>query len=310
MGQLVDGVWHEKWTIPRSASGSFQRNDAAFRATIGPDSPHAPEAGRYHLYLAHACPWCHRVAIVRKLKGLESVIPVSYVHPLMLEGGWRFEADGVHHDHQFGASFMHEIYTRADPSHTGRVTVPVLWDTERATIVNNESSELIRMFDAFDHLAEHPAATLYPEAHRAEIDALNEEVYHHVNNGVYKCGFAGTQASYEAAFAELFRVLDSLEARLEGRDTLVGDQLTEADVRLWVTLIRFDAVYVGHFKCNLRRIADYPNLSRYVRALWQVPAFRETTRHDEIKNHYYASHRSINPTGIVPAGPALDLEIP
>ncbi len=307
MGHLDQGTWTDAAHWPKDASGRFQRNKAAFRDTIEPEGRFAPEADRYQLYLAHACPWCHRVAIVHALQGLSAVLPVSFVHPLMREGGWRFTEDG-YADPVYGASFAHELYTRARPDHSGRVTVPILWDRRTEHIVNNESSEIIRMLGAFAPLAGTPAVDLYPAPLRTEIDAVNAEVYGSVNNGVYRCGFAGTQAAYDEAVQELFEALDRLEARLEGRTHLVGEQLTEADVRLWVTLIRFDAVYVGHFRCNLRRIADYPNLSRYMRRLYRVPAFTQTTHIDEIKLHYYGSHSSLNPSGIVPRGPVLHLE--
>lgn len=307
MGYLDQGQWTDEERWPKDADGRFQRNTAAFRDWIEPGGRFAPEAGRYHLYLAHACPWCHRTAIVHALKGLADVVSVSFVHPLMREGGWRF--DGARYvDPIHGADFAHQLYTRARPDHSGRVTVPVLWDRETDTIVNNESSEIIRMLHALDPLAGDPELDLYPEPLRAEIDALNAVVYEAVNNGVYRCGFAGTQAAYAEAFEALFATLDELEARLEDRRFLVGDRLTEADVRLWVTLIRFDAVYVGHFKCNLRRVADYPSLSRYVRSLYRLPAFAGTTHIEEIKLHYYGSHRSLNPSGIVPVGPELNLE--
>ena len=291
MGYLERGEWHAQDEFPKDERGRFTRNDAAFRGWIPELEP-----GRYHLVLAHACPWCHRVAIARQLAGLQDAVSVSYVHPLMLDEGWQFTES--HPDTGIGARFAREYYVRADPDHTGRVTVPILWDRHRATIVNNESSDILRMF----------CPDLYPSGLRSQIDEINALVYPQVNNGVYRCGFAGTQEAYEEAFAELFSALDTLEARLTGERWLVGDQLTEADVRLWVTLVRFDPVYVGHFKCNLRRIADLPALRAYVQRLYALPAFRDTTRIDEIKQHYYGSHRSLNPRGIVPVGPELFFE--
>jgi len=309
VGYLDLGTWVTREQLPKDTQGRFARNKAAFRSFVTRDgsSGFRVEAGRYHLVLAHACPWCHRVAIVRALKGLQDVISVSFAHPLMRENGWAFTE--THPDPLFSARFAHQLYTRAAPGHSGRVTVPILWDRQTATIVNNESSELIRMLTStFDELSSAPGLDLYPEALRAEIDAVNDLVYDSVNNGVYKCGFAGTQPAYNEAVRALFTALDTLEARLRDQTYLVGDQLTEADIRLWVTLVRFDLVYVGHFKCNLRRIADYPALSRYLRRLYAMDAFRTTTQLDEIKLHYYASHRSVNPSGIVPIGPELMLE--
>ena len=306
MGQLIDGRWTTDRPPVDGPEGKFIRADASFRSHIG-TADHPAEVGRYHLYLAHACPWCHRTAIVRQLEGLNDAITVSFVDPLMLEDGWTLPegADPLH-----GANTIHALYTLADPTYSGRATVPLLWDKVSDTLVSNESSEIIRMFDtAFDPVLERPAIALYPEAGRPEIDAWNERIYHTVNNGVYRAGFAGTQAAYEEAFGELFDTLDALEAHLAGgRSYLVGETLTEADVRLWVTLVRFDVVYFGHFKCNLRRIADYEHLSRYMRRLFRIPAFGGTTQFAEIKQHYYASHRSLNPKGIVPLGPELDLE--
>jgi len=306
MGQLVDGDWVDgNVATPRDTDGRFIRQQARFRRWICGDgsTPFPPEPGRYHLYLASACPWCHRVDIARSLKGLEAVISRSYVHPLMLEGGWRF-AEG-YEDPLYGLDYAHQLYQRADPAYTGRVTVPVLWDRATDQPVSNESSEILRMLDmAFGELAD-DRWSLYPEALRPGIDRWNERIYGAVNNGVYRCGFAGSQEAYEEAFSELFATLDALEAHLEGRTWLVGDQLTEADLRLFVTLVRFDAVYVGHFKCNLRRIADMPRLEGLLERVLAVPGVAETVHMEEIKQHYYGSHRSLNPRGIVPAGPAL-----
>ena len=315
MGLLIDGKWHDQWYDTKSTNGAFVRKDAQFRNWITADGAPGPsgeggfkaEAGRYHLYVSLACPWAHRTLIFRALKALEPLIGVSAVHPLMLDKGWTFDTGfaGSTGDILLGKTLMHEVYTEAAPTYTGRVTVPVLWDRQRKTIVSNESSEIIRMFNsAFDQCG---AATgdYYPEALRGEIDALNSVIYETVNNGVYRCGFATTQNAYEDAFAKLFDTLDMLEARLTDRDYLVGGQLTEADWRLFTTLIRFDAVYVGHFKCNRKRIADYPNLSAYLRKLHNVPGVAQTVNMPQIKTHYYASHASINPTGIVPVGPEL-----
>ena len=316
MGRLIDGKWSDEWYETKSTGGRFERKESSFRDAVRADgsTPFAPEAGRYHLYVSLACPWAHRTLIGRKLKGLDDAVSVSVVHPLMGEGGWSFgnpdATPSVGGDTVLGKQYLHEVYTAADPHYTGRVTVPVLWDRERATIVNNESSEILRMLNAeFDAIA-NASVDLYPEALRAEIDEVNAFVYPNVNNGVYRCGFATTQAAYEEAFAQLFSALDELDARLGERRTLVGDCITEADWRLFTTLVRFDAVYVGHFKCNFRRIADYPNLSGYLRELYQVPGVAETVNFEHIKRHYYESHDTINPTGVVPVGPALDLERP
>jgi putative glutathione S-transferase len=316
VGRLIDGKWSDEWYDTKSNDGRFVRKESAFREWIRADgsTAYAPEAGRYHLYVSLACPWAHRTLIGRRLKGLEDAISVSVVHPLMAEKGWAFgnpdDTPGVTGDAVLGKQFLHEIYTAADARYTGRVTVPVLWDRERATIVSNESSEILRMLNAeFIALAD-ASVDLYPESLRAEIDEINAFVYPKVNNGVYRCGFATTQAAYEEAFAQLFEALGELDARLAGRRYLVGDRLTEADWRLFTTLVRFDAVYVGHFKCNLRRIADYPKLSGYLRELYQVPGVAETVDFEHIKRHYYASHDTINPTGVVPLGPELDLDRP
>ncbi len=269
------------------------------------------EAGRYHLYVSLACPWAHRTLIFRKLKGLESMISVSMVHWIMREKGWTFEdGPGVVPDPIHGARFLHEVYTAAKRDYTGRVTVPVLWDKTRGTIVSNESSEIIRMLNsAFDRIGATPG-DYYPAELREEIDALNVRIYDTVNNGVYKAGFATTQGAYEEAVMPLFESLDWLDERLATRRFLLGSRQTEADWRLFTTLVRFDPVYVGHFKCNLRRIADYPNLSGYLRDLYQTPGVAGTVNMQHIKGHYYESHLGINPTGIVPKGPVLDLDAP
>lgn len=319
MGLLVGGIWQDQWYDTKTTGGRFIRKDAAFRNWVTPDGSPGPtgagrfaaQPGRYHLYVSLACPWAHRTLIVRKLKGLEATIGISVVHWRMLEHGWTFETGpGVIPDPIHGARYLHQVYTAAKPDYTGRVTVPVLWDKATSTIVNNESSEIIRMLNtAFDEIGAKPG-DYYPEDLRPEIDALNARIYDTVNNGVYKAGFATTQHAYEEAVRPLFDTLDFLDERLSSRRYLCGDRLTEADIRLFTTLVRFDPVYVGHFKCNLRRIADYPNLSGYLRDLYQLPGVAETVNMAHIKGHYYESHRTINPTGIVPLGPVLDLDAP
>lgn len=288
--------------------GAFRRQASRFREQVTADgsSGFPAEPGRYHLYVSLACPWAHRTIVVRALKQLEDVVGLTVVDPLRDERGWAFtEPDPVN-----GFGFLREAYLASDPGYRDRVTVPVLWDTQRGVIVNNESSEIIRMLNAaFDAWGD-ASLDLYPEALRAEIDALNETVYRTVNNGVYRAGFATTQEAYEQAVRALFATLDELEDRLEGQRYLLGDTQTEADWRLFTTLIRFDAVYHGHFKCNLRRLVDYPRLWAYVRDLYRQPGVAATVDFDHIKRHYYVTHRSINPTGVVPIGPALDLEEP
>jgi len=321
MGVLIDGVWHDQWYDTKSHQGRFVRRDSAFRNWVTPDGSPGPtgeggfgaEPGRYHLYVSLACPWAHRTLIFRKLKRLEQVISVSVVDPFMGENGWCFAAPdgaitpGSTPDHLYGSKCLHQLYTRANPKYSGNVTVPVLWDKNRQTIVNNESSEIIRMLNsAFNELAD-ASVDFYPTELRAEIDQINAIVYPNVNNGVYRCGFATTQDAYEEAFDVLFKTLDELENRLAQSRYLVRNRLTEADWRLFTTLVRFDAVYNGHFKCNLRRIIDYPNLSNYLRDLYQVPAVADTVNLFQIKRHYYTSHGTINPTRIVPKGPATDL---
>ena len=318
MGKLVEGAWHDVWYDTKSTGGKFVRTNATFRNWITPDGTDAPsgrafkaEAGRYHLYVSYACPWAHRTLIFRKLKGLEDMIGLSVVDHFMGGQGWTFhEGDGVIPDPVMDAEFLHQLYTAADPTFTGRVTVPVLWDKKEKTIVSNESSEIIRIFNsAFDHLGAKPG-DFYPEALRDEIDEVNERVYHTLNNGVYKCGFATRQEAYEEAFVALFDTLDWLEARLAKRRYVAGDVVTEADWRWFTTLVRFDPVYYGHFKTNLRRIADYPNLWAYTRELYQVPGVKSTVNMHHIKHHYYGSHETINPTRIVPMGPVIDFEAP
>ena len=323
MGKLVDGVWHDVWYDTKSTRGHFERAASQFRNWITPDGAPGPtgeggfaaEAGRYPLYVSLACPWARRTLIFRKLKKLEDLIPVSVVDPVMLSNGWEFKGpgegvDGGTVDPLFGAETLWQVYLKADPHYSGRVTVPVLWDRKENRMVSNESAEIIRMFNsAFDGITGSRDDS-YPASLRAEIDALNETIYDTVNNGVYKAGFATTQEAYEKNVWTLFETLDALEERLAGRRYLTGDSITEADWRLFTTLVRFDAVYVGHFKCNIRRIADYPNLSGYLRDLYQVPGVAETVNLDHIKTHYYRSHLTINPTGIVPAGPELDFAAP
>lgn len=312
MGLLIEGQWHDQWYETTSTGGRFVRQEAQFRHWITADAGQfIAEPGRYHLYVSYACPWAHRTLIFRTLKGLESLISVSVVNWFMGEQGWTFApAAGVIPDPMYQAQYLHEIYTRAEAHYTGRVTVPVLWDQHTQTIVNNESSEIIRIFNqAFDHLGAKPG-DYYPVALRPEIDAINERIYHTLNNGVYRCGFATTQAAYDEAIQPLFATLDWLEAHLTSHRYLLGEKLTEADWRLFTTLVRFDPVYVGHFKCNLRRIVDYPHLWAYVRELYQMPGIAETVNMLHIKGHYYQSHPTINPTRIVPAGPVIDFTVP
>lgn len=316
MGLLQEGKWVDRWYDTKSTGGRFVRKASAFRSWVtadgspGPsgDGGFAAEAGRYHLYVSLACPWAHRTLIFRKLKGLEEMISLSVVHWHMADKGWTFEdGDGVVQDPHNNAAFLHQVYTAADSTYSGRVTVPALWDTKSRTIVSNESSEIIRMFNsAFDEVGATPG-DFYPEEKRDEIDALNDRIYTCVNNGVYKTGFATTQSAYEEALGPLFETLDWLDERLAGSRCLTGDDLTEADWRLFTTLIRFDPVYVGHFKCNIRRIADYEHLSRYLSDLYRVPGVAETVNMEHIKKHYYVSHRTINPSGVVPVGPVLSL---
>lgn len=314
MGLLVNGQWQDQWYDTDANDGQFVRESAGFRSRIEADPAAAfpAQAGRYHLYVSLACPWAHRALILRRLKGLESVIGLSVVDPFMGEWGWSFsDAPGAIPDSLYGLDHLYELYQKAAPDYTGRVTTPTLWDRHHETIVCNESADIVRILNHdFDALAEHPGRDYYPEALQAEIDAVNERVYHGVNNGVYKAGFATTQHAYEAGYAEVFETLDWLDNRLAGQRYLVGDQITEADWRLFVTLVRFDAVYYSHFKCNARRIADYPHLSGYLRELYQVEGIADTVNMDHIKQHYYRSHPMVNPTRIVPVGPALDFESP
>lgn len=327
MGLLQEGKWVDKWYDTKSTGGKFKRQDAGFRNWVTADGSAGPsgeggfkaEAGRYHLYVSHACPWANRTMIFRNLKGLGDAIDVSVVDWFMGDHGWEFRTDNDDRpdlasdttevgDRLFGSDYMHQIYTRAKSDYSGRVTVPVLWDKDTGTIVSNESSEIIRMFNAFGDLSSGP--DFWPEDLHETIAPINERVYDTVNNGVYKCGFATTQAAYEEAFNPLFESLDWLEGLLGERRYLAGDRLTEADWRLFTTLVRFDPVYVGHFKCNRQRIRDYPNLWNYTLELYQHPGVAETIHLDHIKNHYYSSHETINPTRIVPVGPAIDYTQP
>ena len=319
MGLLVDGVWQDEQHIVRTANGRFVRPTTRFRNWVtqdgGPgatgEGGFAAARGRYHLYVALPCPWAHRTVIMRVLKGLEDVVSMSVLEPLYGPHGWRFgTSPGTVPDSVNGASELAEIYLRADPRYTGRVSVPALWDKERRTIVNNESAEIIRMLNGAFGRFTNVRTDYYPPALREEIDRVNALVYENVNNGVYRAGFATSQEAYEEAFRAVFRVLDELERRLARQRYLVGSDITEADWRLFTTLVRFDAVYYSHFKCNLRRIIDYPNLSNYLRDLYQQGGVAATVNMDHIKRHYYGSQRHVNPTGIVPLGPQLDFLAP
>ncbi|MEY3306530.1 MAG: hypothetical protein RLZZ413_568 [Pseudomonadota bacterium] len=320
MGQLLNGRWERAWYDTASTGGAFKRTTAGFRNWVTADGSAGPtgtggyaaESGRYHLYVSHACPWAHRTLIFRALKGLKPHIGLSVVHPDMLDEGWTFATDfpGTTGDTLFDLPFLRDLYTRAAPDVSGRVTVPVLWDRRLNTIVSNESSEIIRMFNsAFDGLTG-DSRDYWPVPLRAEIEVLNARIYDEVNNGVYKAGFATTQAAYDAAVGPLFAALDWLETRLANRRWLLGDALTEADWRLFTTLVRFDSVYHLHFKCNRRRIVDYPNLWAYTRALYQTPGVADTVRMDHIVRHYHYSHDTINPYRIIPINPVLDFMAP
>ena len=315
MGLLVDGQWVDQWYDTKKTGGRFVRTEAQFRNWITADGSAGPtgqagykaEADRYHLYVSLACPWASRTLMIRTLKGLEDMISISVVHPLMLEHGWTFEeGEGVIGDPIFHARYLHEVYTAVKPDYTGRVTVPVLFDKKTKTIVNNESSEIIRMLNtAFDDLGAKPG-NYVPDQWLEEIDTVNDFVYHRINNGVYKAGFATKQEVYEEEVTSLFAALDQMEERLAGQDYLVGNRLTEADIRLFTTLVRFDAVYFGHFKCNLKPLTAYPKLWAYTKRIYQLPGMAQTVNFDHIKRHYYGSHKTINPTGVIPAGPTLD----
>ena len=311
MGMLVRGEWKDVWYDTASTGGAFERKASAFREAVreGPGARFAPAAGRYHLYVSYACPWASRALVVRALKGLEGAIGVTTVDAFMGENGWTFSPENP--DPLYGLRYLYELYTKADPDYTGRVTVPVLWDTVEQTIVNNESSEIIRQLNgAFNGFDTRPDLDLYPEPLRPEIDRWNDRIYPAVNNGVYRAGFATTQAAYDEGVRALFAALDELESHLGSNRYLVGDRPTEADWRLFTTLVRFDWVYHGHFKCNVRRLVDYPNLFGYTRDLYQQPGVAPTVSERHIKEHYYRSHPTINPTRIVPAGPVVDFSTP
>ncbi|HFI0071379.1 TPA: glutathione S-transferase family protein [Streptococcus suis] len=318
MGLLVEGKWVDKWYDTKSTGGKFVRTVTQFRNWITPDGQAGPtghggfkaESGRYHLYISLACPWASRTLIMRKLKGLEDHISLSIVHPLMLENGWTFsDGPGVIKDPLFNSDYLYQVYLKADPNYSGRVTVPVLWDKQTNTIVNNESAEIMRMFNtAFNNITGN-YDDYYPEHLRSEIDTMNDFVYPNINNGVYKAGFSTNQAVYEKEVTKLFAALDKLEEQLANQQFLVGNQLTEADIRLFTTLVRFDAVYFGHFKCNIKALVDYPNLWDYTKRLYNHAGIAKTVDFDHIKQHYYGSHKTINPTGIVPVGPDLDWKL-
>ncbi|MFZ1874395.1 MAG: glutathione S-transferase family protein [Chania sp.] len=320
MGQLVDGVWQDTWYDTTATGGRFKRSTAQFRNWVtagGQAGAHGnggfkAEADRYQLYVSLACPWAHRTLLMRKLKGLEQIIPVSVVHPLMLENGWTFGEDfpATTGDALYHADFLYQIYLRADPHYSGRVTVPVLWDKQQQTIVSNESADIIRMFNSeFDAIGAR-AGDYYPAELRAQIDELNGWIYDSVNNGVYKAGFATRQEAYDEAVHGVFAALERLERILEQHRYLTGNRLTEADLRLWTTLIRFDPVYVTHFKCDQRRISDYPNLYGFLRDIYQIPGMADTVNMAHIRHHYYRSHATLNPHGIISIGPTQDLNTP
>lgn len=307
MGRLVDGKWMVESVNAGNKNGEFVRQEQHFRDSISEGSKFEPETDRYHLYVSYACPWANRTLIMRHLKGLNEHIAVSVVSPVMLDDGWTFEQNlpGTTGDDLYGKAFLRELYVKADPKFSGKVTVPVLWDKKSETIVNNESEDIMRIFNhAFNDLTQN-YDDYYPVELRSKIDDINKKIYDEFNNGVYKVGFATKQSIYERNFKRLFETMDELDSYLEGKEFLVGNHFTEADIRFFVTLIRFDAVYYSHFKCNWKRVADYKNLQAYTQRLYQMPEVKETIHFDHIKTHYYASHRSINPTGIVPAGPEL-----
>ncbi len=318
MGMLIKGELVDSWLDKELEQGEFKRMESSFRNWVTVDGKAGSsgedgfkaEVGRYHLYVSPACPWAHRTIIFRHLKKLESIVGISYVEAEMLDNGWSFASEGQYKDHIFGFNYLYQLYQKADKNFTGQITVPILWDKKRNTVVNNESSEIIRMFNsAFNELT-NVQDNFYPENLQSDIDAINKPIYNNINNGVYRCGFASTQLAYNKAFDRLFAELENVEAILSTQRYLTGDKLTEADWRLFTTLIRFDAVYVGHFKCNLKRIVDYPNLSNFMRELYQMQGIAETVDIDYIKRHYYVSHTSVNPTQIIPQGPYLDFNMP
>jgi glutathionyl-hydroquinone reductase len=312
MGMLIKGKLTQDWLAKEMDEGEFKRMDSTFRHWVTADgsSGFKAEANRYHLYVSNACPWAHRTMIFRKLKKLENIIGLSIVEADMLNDGWTFSEQGDYADQLHGFRFMHEIYTHADKEFTGQITVPVLWDKKLNTIVNNESSEIIRMLNSEFNEFTDVDVNFYPQHLRKEIEKINQPIYDNINNGVYRCGFATSQPAYEQAFDRLFNQLDEVEGILSKQRYLTGEVITEADWRLFTTLIRFDAVYVGHFKCNLKRIADYPNLSNYLRELYQIEGIAETIDMEYIKRHYYFSHTSVNPTQLVPKGPKLNFNLP
>ncbi|CAJ0964154.1 unnamed protein product, partial [Mesorhabditis belari] len=320
MGLLVDGVWTDQWYDTKSTGGRFQRSASQFRNWVTPDGSPGPtgdggfaaEKGRYHLYVSYACPWAHRTLIFRKLKGLEDHITVSIVSPLMFENGWPFDTSfpDATSDELFGSQYLYQVYQQADSKYTGRVTVPILWDKKQNKLVSNESSEIIRMLNsAFDGVGAKPG-DYYPKELQEKVDEVNSWVYDTVNNGVYKAGFATSQEAYDEAIEKLFESLDRLEKLLGEQRYLTGDKLTEADIRLWTTLIRFDPVYITHFKCDKKRILDYPNLHAYMREIYQLPGVEETVNFNHIRSHYFRSHKTINPTGVISIGPNMKLDVP
>ncbi len=319
MGMLINGVWHSDADNATSKSGEFQRQDSSIRNWITTDGKPGKngvdgflaEPNRYHLYISLACPWAHRTLIFRKLKNLEDLISVSYVSPNMLDDGWTFnKKEGSSGDIINNFNYLHQVYTANNPNYTGKVTVPILWDKHKKCIVNNESAEIIRMFNSeFNHLSNN-TKDYYPQNLQKDIDKINEFVYENINNGVYRCGFATTQEAYNDAYHKLFTALDKINTILTTNRYLVGSQITEADWRLFTTLIRFDSVYYGHFKCNKKSIENYPALREYLRELYQWPGIADTVNFTHIKQHYYFSHRKINPTQIVPIGPEIDYTIP
>lgn len=320
MGQLIEGVWHDTWYDTKSTGGRFKRSEAIFRNWVTADGAAGPhgkggfkaEAGRYHLYVSLACPWAHRTLLMRQLKGLEEMISVSVVHPLMLENGWSFDEDfpAATGDSLYQNEYLYQLYLHAEPTYTGRVTVPVLWDKQQHTIVSNESADIIRMLNsAFDGVGAR-AGDYYPADLQAQIDELNGWIYDTVNNGVYKSGFATSQPAYDEAVTALFASLERLEQILGQKRYLTGDRLTEADLRLWTTLVRFDPVYVTHFKCDRHRISDYLNLNGFLREIYQLPGIAETVDLAHIRHHYYRSHKTINPSGVISLGPAFNWDEP
>ena len=307
MGLLVNGVWQDQWYDTKKSGGKFIRTEAQFRHFIDVDSEFTPDSGRYHLYVSLACPWAHRTLIYRSLKDLDDHISVSVVNPYMLENGWTFEENfpGTTADHLFSQQYLYQIYLKANPNYSGRVTVPVLWDKKNQAIVSNESSEIIRMFNySFNKLTDNNL-DFYPEKFQKKIDEINDFTYHNINNGVYKVGFATKQSVYEEELDKLFTALDQIEEMLKQNSYLLGDEILECDLRLFTTLLRFDPVYVGHFKCNKKRIIDYPNINRYLQSIKSNTKIKPTINIDHIKTHYYGSHPTINPNGIIPTGPDI-----